>query len=56
MQQRHQIAKIAMVTLTLLLLAGCASEDMNYSQQRAISSDLDASFDHGPTPIHPSFR
>jgi hypothetical protein len=46
---RHGIATVAL--LALLLLAGCGgnSYDTAYSQQRAISADMDASFSHGPS-------
>ena len=45
---RHGIATGAMLAL---LLAGCGgnSPDFAYSQQRAISADMDASFQHGPS-------
>lgn len=34
-------------------LTACAAGDIDYSQQSAISQDIDASFDHGPTSLNP---
>jgi hypothetical protein len=50
MTSRSWICLIAGATAAL---AACAGGDINYSQQRAISQDIDASFDHGPTSLSP---
>jgi hypothetical protein len=34
-------------------LTACAGSNVDYSQQRAISQDIDASFDAGPTSLKP---
>ena len=34
-------------------LTACAGTRVDYSQERAISQDIDASFDDGPTSLHP---
>jgi hypothetical protein len=38
-----------------LALCGCGTNahDVDYSQQRGISSDISSSLDHGPTAGHP---
>jgi hypothetical protein len=42
-------------TIALLLLAGCASDarDVDYTAQRAISADIDASYFRGATNTFP---
>jgi hypothetical protein len=34
-------------------LTACAGSDIDYSQQRAISEDIDAAYDRGPTSLNP---
>jgi len=34
-------------------LTACAGGDIDYSQQRAISEDIDAAYDRGPTSLNP---
>jgi hypothetical protein len=35
------------------VLTACASGDIDYSQQRAISEDIDAAYYNGPTSLNP---
>ncbi len=43
---------MSLVVSATVALTACAG-DIDYSQQRAISEDIDAAYDNGPTSLNP---